>query len=136
MKRTTHVLASALAGSMMGWYLLEPPATCYPPGPQQGNTLVISQACNASPLSQWVQVDGAGTYDRAADCIAAKGDYQTGYMIDLTGAVLVSLLPPNSPPEKPPTQAQVLAGQHDRFAAQHLIPYRCIATDDPRLKGE
>ena len=98
-------IRDALALTLVGWYLIVPPA---------GRTL---RAGLALPLSQWRTV---ASFDNAVKCESGKRK----------GLPLVE-----KRIKKDAEKAGVPAHDSDvQLLAQRLL--RCVASDDPRLKGK
>lgn len=109
-------LCHAAAFALVGWYLmLPPPHTEYA---QSGQILDV-RADDEAPLSEWAI---ARSYDTAAQCMAEKD----ARIAELKPRVKPDILPKQN-------SVQELFGQ--RLLDQQNAMARCIATDDPRLKG-
>ena len=99
-------LRHAVALTLVGWYLIVPPA---------GRT--TTKEGLAVPLSQWVTV---GAFDSAVKCESGKRK----------GLPLVE-----KRIKKDAEKAGMLARDSDvQLLAQRLL--RCVASDDPRLRGK
>jgi hypothetical protein len=99
-------LRHAVALTLVGWYLMVPPA---------GRT--TTKAGLAVPLSQWITV---GAFDNAVKCESGKRK----------GLPLVE-----KRIKKDAEKAGVPAHDSDvQLLAQSLL--RCVSSDDPRLKGK
>ncbi len=93
----------------VGWYLMVPPLTT----PKAGNALVDSEA----PLSKWTTI---AWYDTAGEC------NQVWMNTESTQTAILTAL-----------YAKLGAEKYDAFVKGGAVgSARCIATDDPRLKGQ
>jgi hypothetical protein len=117
-------LCHAAALALVGWYLMAPPY-------RRDGSLDLN-----APLSEWSQLGGAG-YDSATACGKARSEEAQAIVkaLDSTKQRVKALPDDGDQPISkvdPKTYAQYVKTMN---AANDFVHSRCVATDDPRLKG-
>jgi len=103
-------LRHATALALVGWYLIAPP-------PKQSPTSGAVSLDVSAPLAKWQRID---SFDTAAECRAAQAK---------TGVVAIE-----------PDDIAILHDGDEEWWAKNaktrIAASKCIARDDPRLKGK
>ena len=101
--------------ALVGWHLMTPPTVM----PRTGDPITWITYDSTAPISRWVHTD---SFDHAADCETARRGLLDRAKKDTSIVVPEAM-----------SHADVIRSLNERVLS--AVSAECIATDDPRLKG-